>query len=309
MTAARARHGVALVTLLSIPSLLAGPAHAYVRATTTSGVPVWWRSPSVTMAIYLGAPPPNMTADEYWNASQLAAQAWSHSDIACTSLTISMSRNEAATADAVFDRKNVLVFRQDNWCQQADPTDPSPPPCYPANAMAVTTLVKNKTTGEIVDADMEINAVNFAWADLVANPAEAKGRTADFQNTLTHELGHVVGLAHNCYLPNDGPTPLTDNTGNPEIDCRDSNVPASVTDATMYPVVATSDTERRTLSPDDAQAVCDIYPGQTAFLGGSGCAVVGPASVGLDRGWAIGLACFLSLALAVTAYRRSRPRA
>jgi hypothetical protein len=309
MTLAGARRGVFLATLVAIPSQLAGPAHAYVRATTTTGAPVWWRSPSVMMDIYLGAPPPNMTADEYWAASQLAAQAWSHGDIACTSLTISMTRNEAATADAVFDRKNIVVFRQDTWCQPADPTDPSPPPCYPANAMAVTTLFKNKATGEIVDADMEINAVNFAWADLVANPAEANGSTADFQNTLTHELGHVIGLAHNCYLPNDGPTPLADNTGNPEIDCRAANVPASLTDATMYPVVPTSDTERRTLSPDDAQAVCDIYPGQTAFLGGSGCAVVGPAPVSPNRGWAIGLASFIAMAFAVMAYRRSRPRA
>ena len=185
MTAVSARQGVFLATLLAIPTLAAGPAHAYVRATTASGVPVWWRSPQITMDIYLGAPPPNMNADELWNASQSAARAWSHGDIACTDLTVSMIRNESATGDVGFDRKNVVVFRQDSWCQPADPVDPTPPLCYPANAMAVTTLFKNKTTGEIVDADMEINALHFTWADLVANPVQADGRTADFQNTLT----------------------------------------------------------------------------------------------------------------------------
>jgi hypothetical protein len=261
------------------------------------------------MDIYLGAPPPNMTADQYWNASQLAAQAWSHGDIPCTSLTISINKNDAATGDVGFDRKNVIVLRQDGWCQQPSSTDPAPQPCYPANAMAVTTLVKNKATGEIVDADMEINAVNFDWADLVADPAQADGGTADFQNTLTHELGHVIGLAHNCYTPNDGTAPLMDNTGSPEIACGTANVPASVTDATMYPVVATFDTERRSLSPDDKQAACDIYPGQAVFLGGAGCSLAGAASTNPLRGWAAAFACLLALAFAALACRRLRPPA
>lgn len=303
MTAARTRQGVFLATLLAIFPLLVEPAHAYVRAVTSLGVPVWWRSPSITMDVYLGAPPPILTADQYWNASQLAAQTWSHDEVACTGLSISMRRNAEATTAVGFDQKNVIVFGRDAWCQSSAATDPIAP-CYPANALAVTTLVKNKTTGEIVDADMEINAAYFSWTDLVANPTQAGGNTADFQNTLTHELGHVIGLAHTCYSLNDGPSPLLDNTGNPEIDCSASNVPASVTDATMYPVVATSDTDRRTLSPDDMRAVCDIYPGQTAFFAGSGCSVAGPSSA--KRGWAIGLACFLALAFAVTLYRRAR---
>lgn len=306
MTAASARQGVFLATLLVVASQFARPAHAYVRAVTSTGIPVWWRSPSITMDIYLGAPPPIMTADEYWNASQLAAQAWSHDSIPCTGLTISIDRNEAATAVVGFDQKNVIVFGRDAWCQSSSSTDPTTP-CYPANAMAVTTLVKNKTTGEIVDADMEINAAYFSWADLVADPAQAGGNTADFQNTLTHELGHVIGLAHPCYSPNDGPAPLLDNTGNPEIDCSASNLPASVTEATMYPVVAISDTERRTLSPDDEQAACDIYPSQTSYLAGSGCSVANPSSA--PRGWAVGLACFLVLVFAAVAYRRARPSA
>ena len=305
MTAVRARQGLFLATLLTVPSLVAWPAHAYVRAVPSTGVPLWWQSPSVTLDIYLGAPPPNMTADQYWNASQLAAQAWGHGSIACTGLTISMNRNAAATGDVGFDRKNVVVFRQDGWCQRPTPTDPAP--CYPANAMAVTTLFKKTTTGEIVDADMEINAAYFSWTDLVADPAQASATTADFQNTLTHELGHVIGLAHPCYSANDGPAPLMDNTGNPEVDCASSGVPASVTDATMYPVVPISDTDRRTLSPDDEQAACDIYPSQTVFLAGAGCSVAGPASS--KRGWAVGLACLLALAFAALAYHRARPPA
>lgn len=107
---------------------------------------------------------------------------------------------------------------------------------------------------------MEINAANYEWGDLVANP-ELAGTVVDFQNTVTHELGHVIGLAHTCRLPSDTATPLVDSHGSSQLECADPAVPATVTDATMYPAVGLSDVERRTLSPDDTQAACDIYPG------------------------------------------------
>jgi hypothetical protein len=178
--------------------------------------------------------------------------------------------------------------------------------------MAVTTVFKNNSTGEIVDADMEINAVNFAWADLVLHPELANGNTADFQNTLTHELGHVIGLAHNCYSSNDGMPRLTDNRGNLEIDCGGTDVPATVTDVTMYPVVSMYDTNRRTLSPDDEQASCDLYPsGQAACacFSSAGCSVAGQTPASSIRVWAVVLAGCLVLAFAAIARRRSRPPA
>ena len=258
------------------------------------------------MDIYLGATLPNMTADQVWNAGQLAAGAWSHSSIACTGLTISLKKQAEATADVGLDGKNVIVFRTDTWCAQ--PASDAQP-CNPANAMAVTTLFKNKTTGEIVDADMEINAANFAWADLVADPELDDGSVADLQNTLTHELGHVIGLAHTCYSSSDGPAPLLDNTGNPELACSAPNLPASVTDATMYPMVPINDTDRRTLTPDDKQAPCDVYPSSAGVCGassGSGCSVVGATDSEPARVWSVGLAGFLALALVHLAHRRSR---
>jgi len=214
-----------------------------------------------------------------------------------------MAKHAETTADVGLDGKNVIVFRQDTWCTTS--TDTGEQTCYAANAMAVTTLFKNKKTGEIVDADMEINAVYYAWADLIADPTQATGMTADFQNTLTHELGHVIGLAHNCYIANDGPTPLTDNTGNTELNCGSANVPATVTDATMYPVVSTYDTERRSLTPDDQQAACEIYPSsQATCTSNSGCSVASQTPARSSRVWAIGLTCCLALAFVAISRRR-----
>ena len=158
---------------------------------------------------------------------------------------------------------------------------------------------------------MEINAVDFAWADLAANPAQADGRTADFQNTLTHELGHVIGLAHNCYATSDGPAPLADNTGNPEVLCGGADTPASVYDATMYPVVGLSDVARRTLSSDDAQAACDVYPSSQSLCGvsSSGCSMLaGSAPIRPSRRWGVVLGGLLALSFATLALRRPRRR-
>ena len=260
------------------------------------------------MEFYLGAPPPSMTADQYLKASQMAAQAWSHGDVACTGLIISVEKESAATADIGLDGKNVIVFRQDNWCQNGDAVDG---PCYPSNAFAVTSDFKNDTTGEIGDADIEINAINITWADLVANPNLANGSTADFQNTLTHEFGDVIGLAHPCYSLNDGPTVLKDNNGVDEPYCSSPDLPLSVIDATMYPDVPMSDTQRRTLSPDDEQAVCDIYPNTSATCSSGsapGCAMVALSDSHPSRGWTLGLVSGLAGLLLALAFRRSSLR-
>jgi hypothetical protein len=114
-----------------------------------------------------------------------------------------------------------------------------------------------------LDADIELNAVDYSWGDLVGQPDRTTASTIDFQNALTHELGHVVGLAHNCFAAGDSSVRLFDNTGAPEVDCYSNPPPpALVTEATMYPSILLSDTQRRTLTADDQQGVCDIYPHQ-----------------------------------------------
>ena len=250
------------------------------------------------MELYLGAPPPAMTADEYLQGARSAAQQWSHIDLACSGVSIDIQAVSQATGDVGFDGKNMIVFYQDSWSKHPLPADPTQALAYAPNAFAVTTVYKSKTTGEIVDADMEINAVKFVWEDLVKRPDPGNQDAADFQNTLTHELGHVIGLAHPCYSQNDGPTRLNDNNGNPELDCGSPTLPAAVSESTMFPAVATSDTQRRTLAADDQQAVCDIYPSGLALCGqsqGDGCTLVGHAPTG-THGRA--LPTFLALLLA-----------
>lgn len=267
--------------LLLVLLLTAAPARAYVREVTDSRVAVAWRRPCVDLRLPVGAPPPYFSAERYLDAAVQAAAVWSFPQLACTNLRLAIFADPAASAPVGFDRRNVIVFRQDSWCRespQASSGAPSDVDCYPASALAVTTVTKNSRTGEILDTDIELNAVNYAWADLQASPELADGQAADFQNALTHELGHVIGLDHDCYTASDGQPRLPDNTGAPELDCYGNpDLPASIAQATMYPSVSLSDTQRRVLSADDRQGACDIYPYVGDYcpgvLGGSGCAV------------------------------------
>jgi hypothetical protein len=306
-----------LVALVTLGTSLPGPAWAYVRTVTRArGVPTAWKTTCVNMEFSLGAFPLNLDAAGYLNAAQQAGDAWTNASLdgvnRCSNVLFSVESVPDVAGLVGQDGHNRLIFRQDKWCRDPPPKDPKEPPCYDRNALAVTTVFQLKSSGEILDADLEVNAVNFHWGDFVAYPEQFDSSTHDFQGAITHELGHVIGLEHTCYLPStyaDGtpvPRPV-DNLENPVPNCGSDN-PPSITDATMYVSVGSlvSEVGLRSLSPDDAQGACDVYPVSADFVclapstpatSGGGCSF--PPS---GRGGAI--AGVLVLLLAVTRLRR-----
>jgi hypothetical protein len=88
----------------------------------------------------------------------------------------------------------------------------------------------NVETGEIYDADVELNTADYPIEQRAAG-APSDG-SYDLQSVLTHEFGHFVGLAH-------------------------SPLPGSV----MFALGDSSDgTAKRALAPEDVLGVCAIYP-------------------------------------------------
>ena len=138
---------------------------------------------------------------------------------------------------------NTIAFL-DPWedpCRDADdlPYDP--------RAFAVTIVWHNTSTGEILDADMMINDLRFVPGGRAGGPYAdcpedgCDGSDADLRGIVTHEAGHFIGIGH-C---------------NP-IDKDDPNDPCVI--ATMFSMAERNAVDKRSLAPDDINAVCDIYP-------------------------------------------------
>ncbi|HEX9049603.1 MAG TPA: peptidase M10 [Anaeromyxobacter sp.] len=151
------------------------------------------------------------------------------------------------------------------------------------STVALTTVLYDPRTGRLFDADMEVNgwdgqAAGTALSTQTTGPLHGyyftcdtqPGRAActvygqdgcngyDLQNTVTHEAGHVIGLAHPC--------------GDPGTPACSSPLPPFETvpyaERTMYPATTMGEISKRTLSADDVAGVCAIYPRTS---GGCGC--------------------------------------
>jgi hypothetical protein len=243
--------GAALAAGLGLPS---SSASAYVRTRTDRGVPIKWSSICLYLTTHFNDPPAYVSPDLALSAARLAAAAWSRPQVGCTDLELHVASSPTDDADVGNDGHSNIFFRKGQWCRSADQ-------CYDPQALAITTVFALQDSGRILDADTEINGVDFTWGDLVAGIGSTGIRPADLQNTLTHEFGHLIGLDHNCHSAADR-VQMQDQTGADVPNC--TGAPPEVMEATMYNSVGRGDVERRTLAQDDTDGVCDIYPAHAA---------------------------------------------
>ncbi|HEY4241187.1 MAG TPA: MYXO-CTERM sorting domain-containing protein [Kofleriaceae bacterium] len=237
--------------------ILARPDDFVRSGPTKQGTSLYWASGCIYVTVDSDGTREIAGSDEFPLVDQ-CIDTW-NTDIASCSYMQVMNAG-SASVEVGADYTNVIKFRDTSWCRPAIGDDPAR--CYGATAAGITTALyvddaNSDRDGEILDADIEINGVNFAISN--DGVSLATGCLAELKNTLTHELGHLHGLEHPCLA--DGDPPRVDNTGSavPSCDSDAGEVPA-ITEVTMYNFQDCGETKKESLETDDIQGACTIAP-------------------------------------------------
>jgi Matrixin len=302
------RAALALVALGAVTST--GKAHAFCRTTTcqncvapeggciTEGIPVYWPVSCISYDLQQDASPKWV---DLGSASAVAGRAFeTWRSVTCPDTgrppsldfvnmgPVACAKHEYNDQQhSVGGNANIIMFRDNDW--DASGLSDS------GSTLALTTLTFNLSTGEIYDADIEINGEKP-----ISAAEQIPSDSYDLQSILTHEIGHFLGLAH---------SPLP---------CADASCP------TMNALYTRGSQDFRTIEADDVAAICAVYPSDREStpsncapshgLSGDcgvlknpkkGCAVGAPGAGG-PTGTA--LAALLALGLVADTRRRSRGR-
>jgi hypothetical protein len=235
-------------------------AYGYVLRTDAAGHDVQWAtSPTFVMSPSLAQ---TLGVPEAQDAAKAAVATYA-ADLPQLGLTFQVGANQPLGYDptpGAINQNDILTIDQ-NWP-------------YDENAIAITLLTVDPATNDILDADIVLNTESHTFAALAAD-SQPGGLYDDLQNTLTHELGHALGLAHN--------------TGDATV--------------VMYPGAPKGQVSKRVLTDDDRAGLAFLYT--TGSLGGANA----PHAMGCSAGQGGPSVALLALFLALAFKRSARTTA
>ena len=236
---------VALAISLTVPSM----AHAWCRTTTLrsmvvgecsmQGVPLAWRSMCTGFSLNVDGSPDIALEDVRTEATAAAAR-WHAAPCDANGSTTPYFQLLPLQLLVTMDNADTQVLSGYNrsglnsntvsfngvWHSDAN---------HQLGTIAITLVSYDMNSGEILDADVELNQATDANPDgfhfTIGTPDPT---AADLPTILTHEFGHLHGLGH-----------------------------STVDTAVMWPSAGLGE-QRRMLRTDDVEAICDAYNPQYA---------------------------------------------
>lgn len=215
--------------------LCATPARAFCRSTTcdpkfedcewdahgcpTVGATLAWKSSCVSYSVQRNASPRRgIDYDTIREVTERAFKRWTNADCRGDSPAIDvLDLGPASCAEPEYNstapNANVILFRDQDW-----PYD------HGDVTVAQTLITYDTETGEIFDADIEVNSFTMRLSTTNSDDAY------DLESVITHEAGHFLGMWH-----------------------------SDIVDATMFERSAPG-TVFRDLARDDEAGICAVYP-------------------------------------------------
>lgn len=189
---------------------------------SSEGAPLYWREPCLSFSVHRsGSSRRAITADALERLVTTAFDVWSK--VECSNGKTPGFRAEVqpqAQCESVGFRhdgpnQNLWILRDEPWAYELGAE----------SAMALTVLTVDSTSGEIYDADVELNSRDYAFT------IEDDSVEVDLYSIVLHEVGHVMGIGHSEW-----------------------------TTSTMASGYDVGSLQARTLETDDRAAICSVMP-------------------------------------------------